>query len=99
MKMRMPICQPASNAVRPTCRIICHAAAPQSPREKQEAGVQFTYRSEDGRAKATMEDVFTPAQAPTDEINPWQFSWQMNERVLVWSDDLKERLVKVCHGT
>ena len=26
---------------------------------------------------------------------PWQLGWQMNERNLVWSDDLKLRLIKV----
>lgn len=43
-----------------------------------------------------MEDVFhTDNPLPDHEVNPWQFSWQMNERVLVWSDELKARLVKV----
>lgn len=61
-----------------------------------ERGVQFTYKSDDGRTKATMEEVFTPSSAPlADGATPWQFSWQMNERVLVWSDELKARLVKV----
>lgn len=27
---------------------------------------------------------------------PWQLGWQVNERNLVWNDDLKLRLIKVC---
>ena len=26
---------------------------------------------------------------------PWQLGWQVNERNLVWNDDLKLRLIKV----
>lgn len=66
-----------------------------------ERGVQFTYKSDDGRTKATMEQVFTPDSTPLadGDSTPWQFSWQMNERVLVWNDELKARLVKVVGGS
>ena len=95
--MHMPICRlgPAvhyGSAARRS--IVCQSASPQPAQENH---VQFTYRSEDGRKKATLEDVFstTTDLLPEDTVIPWQFNWQMNERVLVWSDDLKARLVKV----
>lgn len=51
---------------------------------------QYRYNSGDGRPKASMEDADW-----TRASGPWQMSWQMNERNLVWTNDLKTRLLKV----
>jgi hypothetical protein len=53
----------------------------------------------EGRQKATIEHVF--GRLGGDQADggggqqPWDFGWQMSERNLVWSDQLKLRLVKV----
>lgn len=57
---------------------------------KDAARPQYRYNSGDGRPKASMEDADW-----TRASGPWQVSWQMNERNLVWTDDLKSRLLKV----
>ena len=54
---------------------------------------KYSYKSSDGRPKATMEDVFRPDRCMT-ENSPWQFSWQKNERNLTFDDPLKVHLIK-----
>eukprot|EP01024_Parvocaulis_polyphysoides_P023121 TRINITY_DN2139_c0_g1_i2.p1 TRINITY_DN2139_c0_g1~~TRINITY_DN2139_c0_g1_i2.p1 ORF type:complete len:147 (-),score=21.61 TRINITY_DN2139_c0_g1_i2:333-731(-) len=59
---------------------------------------EFKYKSSDGHAKATIEQVFGPvmekstgqnqSQMVTDDT-PWTLSWQMSERNVAWSDDLR----------
>ena len=49
------------------------------------------------RLKATIEHVFSPADArpgSTRADAPWLLGWQMNERNIVWSNDLKLRLLQ-----
>lgn len=57
----------------------------------------YSYNSGDGREKVSIEQVFQGDNALTQVQGdaPWKMGWQMNERNLVWNDDLKMRLVKV----
>lgn len=50
----------------------------------------------DRRRKATMEQMLQGVEA-IDQVAPWKMGWQMNERNLVWNNDLKLRLKKVCN--
>eukprot|EP01024_Parvocaulis_polyphysoides_P023122 TRINITY_DN2139_c0_g1_i3.p1 TRINITY_DN2139_c0_g1~~TRINITY_DN2139_c0_g1_i3.p1 ORF type:complete len:289 (-),score=38.00 TRINITY_DN2139_c0_g1_i3:140-964(-) len=64
---------------------------------------EFKYKSSDGHAKATIEQVFGPvmekstgqnqSQMVTDDT-PWTLSWQMSERNVAWSDDLRVSILK-----
>lgn len=59
----------------------------------------FTYNSGSSseRQKATIEHVFSPADArpgSTRADAPWLLGWQMNERNIVWSNDLMLRLLQ-----
>lgn len=68
----------------------------------------FTYRGSDGRLKATFEQAFKNARAGGSGSGsavpgsggaqaPWALSYQMSERYsLLWNDDLKSRMLKVC---
>jgi hypothetical protein len=76
----------------------CSAAAP----ETSTSGPSYPYNGGDVRQKATIEHVFQPVvgdsastSTSSSEQTPWAVGWQMNERNLVWSDDLKLRLIKV----
>lgn len=62
----------------------------------------YPYNSGDDRKqKATIEHIFRPdaAESPvssTERIQaPWAVGWQVNERNIMWNDDLKLRLIKV----
>eukprot|EP00884_Botryococcus_braunii_P013573 jgi/Botrbrau1/22216/Bobra.168_1s0047.1 len=50
---------------------------------------QYRYNSGDGRPKASMEDAHW-----TGTSGPWQVSWQMNERNLVWTEDLRNKMLQ-----
>ncbi|GMH38654.1 hypothetical protein BSKO_06538 [Bryopsis sp. KO-2023] len=55
----------------------------------------YSYNSSDGKAKATIEQVYALQGASTEDAKaPWLMGWQMNERNILWSDDLKLRLIK-----
>jgi len=70
----------------------------------------YPYNSGDGRSqKATLEHIFptghgdvdieataSSTASTSDRVQaPWSVGWQMNERNVMWSDDLKLRLIKV----
>jgi hypothetical protein len=52
-------------------------------KERRKATIEHVYRASDGVAKTSSSSA------------PWSFGWQMNERNLVWNNDLKLRLLKV----
>lgn len=52
-------------------------------KERRKATIEHVYRESDGVAKTSSSSA------------PWSFGWQMNERNLVWNNDLKLRLLKV----
>jgi hypothetical protein len=70
----------------------------------------YPYNSGDSRTqKATLEHIFKPDHGDVDIAAtadaastsgrvqaPWDIGWQVNERNIMWNDDLKMRLVKVC---
>jgi hypothetical protein len=73
------------------------------------ASATYPYNSGDGRSqKATLEHIFQPDHGEVDieaaassSVStsgnvqaPWSVGWQMNERNIMWSDDLKMRLIK-----
>ena len=58
----------------------------------------YTYNSGSPteRRKATIEHIYQEkGGGRTGPPSPWNMGWQMNERNLVWNDDLKARLLKV----
>ncbi|KAK9831855.1 hypothetical protein WJX81_002077 [Elliptochloris bilobata] len=74
--------------MRCSCKSADHGKEPLPP---------FTYNSSDGRPKATIEQALSMSSAEHMQrgpARPWNLGWQMNERNLVWNDDLKLRLIK-----
>ncbi|WIA10616.1 hypothetical protein OEZ85_010798 [Tetradesmus obliquus] len=79
-------------------RRLAQAAAAAAEQQQQPA---YPYNSGDSRQqKATIEHIFKPdadgsssSSASTIQA-PWNVSWQMSERNIMWSDDLKLRLIK-----
>jgi hypothetical protein len=49
-----------------------------------------------GRQKATIEHLGGSGAAVMSAAAPWTTSFMINERNLVWNDELKLRLIKVC---
>lgn len=71
-----------------------------SLKDDQGSGPSFQYKGPEGiEKKATIEQIYTPDYSNDDTPSvgkaPWNVGWQMNERNLVWSSDLKLRLIKV----
>lgn len=62
----------------------------------------YPYNDSDGkRQKATIEHVFVTegaAAAVEAAQAPWLLGWQMNERNMVWNDQLKLQLIQVGMG-
>jgi hypothetical protein len=84
--------------------------ASSSAREPSTFGEAVVYNSVAGPSrKVTLEYVYGPlmhneqAEAEDDsgpstsasQQGPWKMSWQMSERNMTWSNDLKNRLIKV----
>lgn len=72
----------------------CSSSSPPEP-----SPGPYPYVSHEGRTqKATMEHVFGNMDSKTQEGMeagaPWSVGWQMNERNLVWNDELKKSLIK-----
>jgi hypothetical protein len=78
-------------------------------RAAEKASPAYPYNSGDSRTqKATLEHIFKPDHGEVDigataeaastsgrVQAPWDIGWQMNERNIMWNDDLKLRLIKV----
>lgn len=94
----------ALQPAQPVRRVSASAAAPSG------TSPAYPYNSGDGRSqKATLEHIFQPDHGEVDleaaasstvstsgnVQAPWSVGWQMNERNVMWSDDLKMRLIKV----
>jgi hypothetical protein len=77
-------------------------------RAAEKASPAYPYNSGDSRTqKATLEHIFKPDHGEVDigataeaastsgrVQAPWDIGWQMNERNIMWNDDLKLRLIK-----
>lgn len=80
------------------------AATPPDGTEASPSGnpgaADYHYNDGDGKGrKATIEHIFPALEGLKEAdgerpLSPWQVGWQMNERNLVWDDDLKVRLIK-----
>lgn len=57
----------------------------------------FSYKSSDGRRKASLEDAMTKGKNRSVLMNqqPWQVGWQVSERNLLWNNHVAAGLVKV----
>jgi hypothetical protein len=95
---------PALQPAQPVRHLSAHAAATSG------TSPAYPYHSGDGRSqKATLEHIFQPDHGEVDmqaaassSVStsgnlqaPWSVGWQVNERNIMWSDDLKMRLIKV----
>ncbi len=82
---------------RPTC-CICRASPDQASTSGHSHDDSYLYNSGSPteRKKATIEHVYQEVGGAREgPPSPWNMGWQMNERNLVWNDDLKARLLKV----
>ena len=82
---------------RPACGI-CRASPDQASTSGRVDTNTYTYNSgrSTERKKATIEHVYEKEGGGREgPPSPWNMGWQMNERNLVWNDDLKARLLKV----
>eukprot|EP01025_Chloroclados_australasicus_P010572 TRINITY_DN1433_c0_g5_i1.p2 TRINITY_DN1433_c0_g5~~TRINITY_DN1433_c0_g5_i1.p2 ORF type:complete len:299 (+),score=25.14 TRINITY_DN1433_c0_g5_i1:34-897(+) len=89
--------------------IICSSEQKKN-KQNESAGdliTEYKYNSSDGHAKATLEQIFGPVmqrlaseqQQSEDSLkekddSPWTLSWQMSERNMAWSDELKVSIIK-----
>ena len=82
-----PPCRLSGSTVgQPRTRVHCCSV------QASERHERHPYVSSDGRPKSTMEEAFRLDRRM--EKAPWRFSWQKNERSLVFDDPLKVQLVK-----
>jgi hypothetical protein len=98
--VRPSVVQLKVRLIRPTC---CQA----QQEEPQESHSDRPYKYNAGKSqeknKATIEHVYgglTSSKGPESVSSahaPWAMGWQMNERNIVWNDDLKLRLLKVLY--
>ena len=82
---------------RPACGI-CRASPDQASSSGRSDTNTYLYNSgrPTERKKATIEHIYEEdGSAREGPPSPWNMGWQMNERNLVWNDDLKARLLKV----
>lgn len=83
---------------RPAC-IKCRAD-PSTSGSKTDSFYLYNSGSPTERKKATIEHVYQEKGSERQGTPaPWNMGWQMNERNLVWNDDLKGRLLKVNRDT
>lgn len=99
---------PHSTIARPLQRGVAAAAVADS--KPDNSGPAYPYNSGDSRQqKATLEHIFKPQDHGDVDVEavaeaaastsgrvqaPWAVGWQMNERNIMWSDELKLRLIK-----
>eukprot|EP00887_Chlorella_sp_A99_P001437 scaffold8.g1437.t1 len=89
---------------RPLRRCACTASAPDdtqpSTSGSSSSSYEFTYQGSDGRLKATFEQAFKTGPSAVSGSSggvpaaPWGLGYQMAEKNLVWSDDLKARMLQ-----
>ena len=81
-------------------RPLCHSEISNNHSPESQA-YEFTYEGSDGRKKATFEQAFkatvrmeeSSSATAERELAPWDISYQMSEKNLVWNEELKSRLV------
>ena len=82
---------------RPACTR-CSASPDHASTSGRSDSDSYAYNSgsSTGRYKATIEHVYKENDnARKGPPSPWNMSWQINERNLIWNDDLKALLLKV----
>ena len=83
----------------------CRAHADHASTSGRSTSDSYSYNSESptDRQKATIEHVYQGDGRRKGPPSPWTMGWQINERNLVWNDDLKARLLlvrkRVLHAT
>ena len=88
--------QRAGGSGRQAWHATAHASGDAS--SSSSSSYEYTYAGSDGRLKATFEQAFkngrAAAAAAPAAAAPWGIAYQMAEKNLVWSDDLKARLLQ-----
>ena len=79
----------------------CRAHADHASTSGRLSSDSYSYNSGSptDRQKATIEHVYEGDERRKGPPSPWTLGWQMNERNLVWNDDLKARLLMVRKST
>ena len=79
----------------------CRAHADHASTSGRSSRDSYSYNSDSStdRHKATIEHVYQGDGRRKGPPSPWTMGWQMNERNLVWNDDLKARLLMVRKST
>ncbi len=82
---------------RPACTR-CSASPDHASTSGRSDSDSYAYNSGDstGRQKAAIEHIYKENDnARKGPPSPWNMGWQMNERNLIWNDDMKALLLKV----